>query len=88
MTDATATIIGVIIGGLIGISGTLVGAFYVTTWQRFMESSQRLRFAFHDELAVLRDLSDSTDPAVLLQGAFKKTPCRRHRVQVFSQQEG
>ena len=72
MDGSIATLAGAVIGGIIGIAGTYLGSVYLVKKQRFFDAGQRLREAFHAELAILCDPSDTSDPTDILKAAFKK----------------
>jgi hypothetical protein len=69
-SDVISAIVGAILGGIIGIVGTVVGAIFTTNRQRRIEAGDRLRIAFHDELAALR--TESGDAHEILSSSFKK----------------
>lgn len=71
MTDVQATLLGTIIGGVIGVIGTYLGAMKIADRQRFIDAGRRLREAFQDELAILRG-PDDCDAFTLLNSSFKK----------------
>lgn len=72
MDESTATLVGAFIGGIVGIAGTYLVSVYEAKKQQFFTACQRLREAFHNELAILSDPSDTSDSADILQSAFKK----------------
>ena len=75
MTDTQATltagIAGAIIGGVIGIIGTYIGAVRIANRQHLVEAGRRLRDAFQEELAILQ-ASEDIEVCDLLKSAFKK----------------
>lgn len=75
MTDTQATltagIAGAIIGGVIGVIGTYIGAVLIANRQHLIEAGRRLREAFQEELAILQ-ASEDIEVCDLLENAFKK----------------
>lgn len=53
MTDIQATLVGAIIGGIIGVVGTYVGAIYISKKQNRTLASSKFRDAFTTTLAQL-----------------------------------
>ena len=71
MTNTEATLLAAIIGGVIGIVGTYVGAILIANRDRRIDAGRRLREAFQDELATLKAPGE-IDALTLLESAFKK----------------
>lgn len=74
MTNTEATLLAAIIGGIIGIVGTYLGAILIANRDRRINARRRLREAFQDELASLEVLAipGEGDAFDILSGAFKK----------------
>lgn len=75
MTDAQATIfagtVGAILGGIIGVVGTYLGAVKIANRRFLIDAGTKLREAFNDELAALK-APEEIDALSLLEGTFKK----------------
>jgi len=68
MNEVLATLLGACVGAVAAIAG----AYITTGRQHKIEAGYRLRLAFHEELAVLRDASDNSDPCDILKSSLKK----------------
>ncbi len=75
MSDAQATIfagiVGAILGGIIGVVGTYLGAVKIANRRFIVDAGTKLREAFQDELATLKAPGE-VDALSLLESAFKK----------------
>lgn len=75
MTDVKITIItgivSTILGGVIGVVGTYIGAVRIANRQRLLDAGLRLREAFQDEITLLQ-IGGNIDACHLLECAFKK----------------
>ncbi|MGZ8947537.1 MAG: hypothetical protein ACXW1W_19195 [Methylococcaceae bacterium] len=61
-----------ILGGVIGICGAMASAFIGANRQNRNDANVRLVAAFTDELAILTDVTDKSDPYKILAPAAKK----------------
>lgn len=68
MSEVTYTLLGACVGAISAIAS----AYITTGRQHKIESGCRLRLAFHEELAILRDTTDTSDPYDILKSSFKK----------------
>ncbi len=71
MTEVQATLIGALLGGIIGVVGTYLGAIRIANRRFLIDAGTRLREAFNDELASLKAPGE-IDALTLLESAFKK----------------
>jgi hypothetical protein len=71
MTDVQATLLGALLGGIIGVVGTYLGAIRIANRQFLIDAATKLREAFRDELATVQAPGEVV-ALNLLEDAFKK----------------
>ena len=71
MTGVQATLLGALLGGIIGVVGTYLGAIRIANRRFLIDAGTKLREAFNDELASLK-APGQIDALPLLESGFKK----------------
>jgi len=71
MNVVQATLLGALLGGIIGVVGTYLGAIRIANKQFLIDAGTKFRAAFHDELATLK-AQEKIDAINILESAFKK----------------
>lgn len=71
MTNAEATLLAAIVGGVIGIIGTYLGAIRIANRRFLIDAGTKFREAFQGELATL-EVPGDIDAFTILQSAFKR----------------
>ena len=83
-------IVAAVVGEAIGVAGAGIGAYFAVFFQQRIAAGLRLREAFRDELVILKDFGNGTNPEPLLNNAFYKHHAAiiefRHSINAVSRQ--